>query len=357
MFKRLWIIVFLSISLVVVGCAHQSPTPTPTPVSIVSPDAESFGFDAGVVASGTIVPAREARLSFAISGTIETVVVEVGDEVEEGDLLVQLDDTDARQAVAQAEMQKTIAELGVKQADVNLALAQANLKSVSGWSPNPNAVASAEAALANSEAVLEQAQAAYDQVAWMPGVSASQQSIQLEQATNSVNVAKANLDYLYSSRPDVSKARAQVDLADVALEQAKANLSLAGLSLEMAQHAEDKTALRAPFNGSVVSVEVTPGEVAMPGELVLVLADLDALRVETTDLSERDISQVEVGQTVIIDVEPLNVKVTGSVSQISPQATTLGGDVVYTVTIELDEQPSGLLWGMSVEVEIEVRTE
>jgi len=324
---------------------------------MASPDTGSSGFGNGVIASGTVVPAREARLSFAISGTIKTVAVEVGDKVEAGDLLVQLDDTDAQQAVAQAEIQKTIAGLSVKQADVNLALAQANLNSVSGWSPNANAVASAEAALANSEAVLEQAQAAYDQVAWMPGVSASQQSIQLEQATNSHNVAKANLDYLYSARPDVSKARAQVDLADVALEQAKANLSLAELSLEMAQHAEDKAALRAPFDGSVVSVEITPGEVAMPGEQMLVLADLDALRVETTDLSERDIAQVEVGQTVNIDVEPLNERVTGSVLQISPQATTLGGDVVYTVTIELDEQPTELLWGMSVEVQIEVEAD
>ncbi len=38
--------------------------------------------------------------------------------------------------------------------------------------------------------------------------------------------------------------------------------------------------------------------------------------------------------------------------EIAPQANTIGGDVVYPVTIALDEQPPGLRWGMSVEVEI-----
>ena len=37
----------------------------------------------------------------------------------------------------------------------------------------------------------------------------------------------------------------------------------------------------------------------------------------------------------------------------APQATTIGGDVVYQVVIALDEQPEGLRWGMSVEVDIE----
>jgi hypothetical protein len=31
----------------------------------------------------------------------------------------------------------------------------------------------------------------------------------------------------------------------------------------------------------------------------------------------------------------------------------LGGDVVFKVTIELDDQPEGLLWGMSADVQIE----
>jgi hypothetical protein len=46
------------------------------------------------------------------------------------------------------------------------------------------------------------------------------------------------------------------------------------------------------------------------------------------------------------------VEIEGRVASIAAQATTVGGDVVYTVVIELAEQPPGLRWGMSVEVEI-----
>jgi len=51
-------------------------------------------------------------------------------------------------------------------------------------------------------------------------------------------------------------------------------------------------------------------------------------------------------------VEALNVDVRGQVARISPLASTLGGDVVYTVIIALEEQPEGLRLGMSLEVEI-----
>jgi len=46
------------------------------------------------------------------------------------------------------------------------------------------------------------------------------------------------------------------------------------------------------------------------------------------------------------------VDVPGRVALISPLASTVGGDVVYTVVIALEEQAFRLLLGMSVEVEI-----
>jgi hypothetical protein len=82
------------------------------------------------------------------------------------------------------------------------------------------------------------------------------------------------------------------------------------------------------------------------------LVDLDRLRVLTTDLSELDVAQVAAGQRASVYVEPLGVTVAGQVVRIASQAETIGGDVVYAVAVELDEHPSGLRWGMSVEVEI-----
>ncbi|MDP2777283.1 MAG: HlyD family efflux transporter periplasmic adaptor subunit, partial [Anaerolineales bacterium] len=87
-------------------------------------------------------------------------------------------------------------------------------------------------------------------------------------------------------------------------------------------------------------------------QVVLTLATLDKLQIETTDLSERDITRVKIGQKVNLSIEALDVTVTGKVIRVSPIAKTVGGDVVYPVTIELDKQPAGLLWGMTVEVQI-----
>ena len=72
---------------------------------------------------------------------------------------------------------------------------------------------------------------------------------------------------------------------------------------------------------------------------------------ETTDFSERDVARVAVGQPVTVFVEALSKEISGRVLRIAPQATVVGGDVVYAVVVALDEQPPDLRWGMSVEVQ------
>ncbi|MBL8091963.1 MAG: efflux RND transporter periplasmic adaptor subunit [Anaerolineales bacterium] len=121
---------------------------------------------------------------------------------------------------------------------------------------------------------------------------------------------------------------------------------------ESAQATLNQNTLLAPFNGSVVSIDVAVGELVQINQVVLTLATLDNLQIVTTDLSERGITRVKIGQSVNVYIEALDITVTGKVIRISPIAETSGGDVVFPVTIQLDEQPQGLLWGMSAEVEI-----
>lgn len=113
--------------------------------------------------------------------------------------------------------------------------------------------------------------------------------------------------------------------------------------------------LLAPYEGTVVDIQVILGETVQSSQTVLVLADLSHLQIETTDLSERDITRVKVGQSVDVYIEALDVNVAGKVVRISPIAETVGGDVVFPVTIELSEQPEGLFWGMTAEVQIAVK--
>jgi RND family efflux transporter MFP subunit len=123
-------------------------------------------------------------------------------------------------------------------------------------------------------------------------------------------------------------------------------------ALEVAQAILAQTTLVAPHEATVVSVNVVPGEYVAQNQVVLTLATLDTLQIETTDLSERDITKVKIGEPANIRVEALNADIAGKVISISPIADTLGGDVIYTVTLSLAEQPEGLLWGMTAEVMI-----
>ena len=137
------------------------------------------------------------------------------------------------------------------------------------------------------------------------------------------------------------KAQAQADQAKAAWDTASATLA--------------QSTLTAPFDGVVVDVSVIPGELVQSNQVVITLADLNDLQITTTDLSERDIARVKIGQTVSISIEALGQTLSGKVIRISPISETVGGDVVYPVTIQLDEQPDGLLWGMSAEVEISTK--
>jgi RND family efflux transporter MFP subunit len=137
------------------------------------------------------------------------------------------------------------------------------------------------------------------------------------------------------------KAQAQADQAKAAWDSAAATFA--------------QSTLTAPFDGMVVDIAVIPGELVQANQVVITIADLSNLQITTTDLSERDIARVKLGQSVSIYIEALDQTISGKVIQISPKSETVGGDVVYPVTIKLDEQPDGLLWGMSAEVEISTK--
>jgi len=140
--------------------------------------------------------------------------------------------------------------------------------------------------------------------------------------------------------PEVRQiAHAQVQQAQAALEVAQATLA--------------QTTLIAPHDATVVSVNVVPGEYVEQNQVVVTLASFDTLQLETTDLSERDITKVKIGTAVNIFIEASNENINGKVIGISPRATSIGGDIVFKVTIAFDRQPKNLLWGMTAEVTIE----
>jgi multidrug efflux pump subunit AcrA (membrane-fusion protein) len=367
----------------------------PTPVAIETPAAvgRRSGGDT-VVASGEVVPAREAQLGFAVSGRVEKVEVVEGDQIESYQPLVSLD--------------TALLETSVTQAEAALAVAQAQQALLEGG-PRPGEVAAAEAQVEAAEAALAQAAAQRDQLtagATAAEVAAAQAQLaaaqaeekaardaydqlrdrkledweeevailQLRAAEQSRAAAEAQLAQaeegaavqVRAAQAAVRAAQAQRDVAQAQLDLLQAGATAEEIAaseaavvqalaaLQAARAALDQATLRAPFAGTVAALEVGPGETVLPGQVVLALADLGRLQVETTDLSERDVAQVTVGQRAIVHVDPLGVEIEGQVVRVASQATTVGGDVVYQVVVALDEQPPGLRWGMSVEVEISI---
>jgi multidrug efflux pump subunit AcrA (membrane-fusion protein) len=376
------------------GCGVFAPaTPTPLPTVVLgsnNPTPQAGG--AGVTASGVVVPAQEVQIASAGGDTVEALNVAVGDQVRTGQVLVKLAGSqtqaaaiaaanvelltaqqtlqtlkdNAAQATAAAELRLANAQkalddakkhrawkqyrngsessIETAQADLILATnaledAQDSYKSVADRAADDVDRAAALSALGAARSAYDHAVANLNYLLAMPNViDVNQVEAELESAQAEATAAQAEYDKLKNGPdPDaVALAEEKIRNAQAQIEAGKANLA----SLE----------LKAPLDATVSKVNIHVGEWATAGQTLLVLTDLSHLRVQTTDLSERDVPRVKVGQPVTLLVKALNQNVTGRVSEIAPLSDSLGGDVVYQTTIDLDTQPDGLRPGMSVDV-------
>lgn len=163
----------------------------------------------------------------------------------------------------------------------------------------------------------------------------------VSEAEANVIVEETQVAYLIrsgTSQENLDAAKADVERMKALAEIAKAQLAQATLV--------------APIDGTIASVDISPAEFVTPGQVVVVMGDLSQFQIETTDLSEKDVPNMKPGQGVNIFIEALNENFTGKVVDIARISETVGGDVVFKVTIKLDEQPTGLRWGMSADVAI-----
>jgi len=159
---------------------------------------------------------------------------------------------------------------------------------------------------------------------------------------------------IYRRQSTVLK-RLQLSVPHEVIEMADAGVQRAQASVEIAQARLAQGTLTAPFDGMVTSLSVVSGEFVPSDQAVVTLATLNVLQVETTDLHERDVPNVHIGDPASVFIEALNSNISGKVINVSPRADTVGGDVIFKVTIAPDTQPEGLLWGMTAEVEIQSR--
>jgi len=344
-------------------------------------------------ASAEIIPSHVADVSLAMLGQIAHVAVAEGDTVEAGDLLVTLDTVAleaeiarAEAALASAQAQSELLTVMPRPADVavaeaQLALAEAALaqaiarRSLITPEIQQAALAALEAGLASAKAQ-EQAARIYEIQQREKGIEDWQEEVnlvRLRSAELALGAAEARLEQLPQEQQTaiaqlntvILESRAQRERGEAMLEHARTGASAEALAISEARVAQASVVLQnaklrlegaslyAPFAGTVAELHINVGQAVMPGQTLLTLADLATLQVETTDLSERDVTEIKVGMGATVFVEALNLELPGHVSSISFRPTVSGGDVTYPVLVAFDETPEGLRWGMSAEVAFE----
>ena len=139
------------------------------------------------------------------------------------------------------------------------------------------------------------------------------------------------------------------------ISQAEALLEKARVAADRLRLQREDATLTAPFAGTVVEVNADPGDQVSPGQVVVILATLDQLEVHTTDLSELEVGQIEVGDRAAVKIDAFpSHELPGTVTDIALQAQDYRGDTVYQVTVALDpvDERLALRWGMTALVEI-----
>lgn len=362
---RLWGTLVAVVLAIGAGCTQAPPTPIPTAAATPVPVIPLNPTGGAVRAAGKLIPFQSARLGFPSAGRVNVIAVNVGDVVETGDLLIALDDAAAQASVAQARAAhaRTVANLAELQAGPRpqqIAAAQARLDAVQAHlaqltdGARPDEIAAAQSALAA-------AQARYDALYSEPDialVTGAQAQVQQAQAALNRLLNPASSGQIAEAEAQVRSAEAELELLlaaarPEAVTGAEATVNEAAAHLQRAEADLANTRLLAPFAGTVAALDVNLGEMVITGQSALTLADLSRLQVETSDLSERQVVRVAVEQPVTVLVGALSLEIPGRVARIAPLATIVGGDVIYTVRIDLDEQPANLRWGMSADVEID----
>jgi HlyD family secretion protein len=313
----------------------------------------------------------------------------------------QIAQSEASVAAAEAALAELLAgptPEEIAQAEASVETAQANLAQVLAGSRDED-IQAAASKLLQTEAEVREAQADYDANVYGDLDRLGPYGLALEQATLSYESAKADYDKLINGATgeEIAVSRAQVYEAQTALDkvlagatveqiaQARAEVARteaalaelkAGATVEQIAVAEAgvqtaevgvtlaevdlaQTELNAPFEGIVGMLNIDEGEMVGSGTTALSLADTSRWQIETDDLNEIDVVEVQEGANVQITVDALPGETyEGQVIRIRPKSETKAGDVTYTVLIDITQgDTSKLRWGMTTFVDIEVEPE
>lgn len=383
------------------------------------------GVTATVSGTGNITSARTSTVDFPSGGTLTAVTVEVGEIVEKGEVLARVDRDDAERSLesARARLLATQASyntLVAGQSALDRARSRLNVsKAGSSVDSASSSLTSARRQLTSDtktqNALVTAAEKALAEGTGSKGAVTAARRTRTQVLTKDQEAVTRAEQQLASAQLGLQEARnkAATDAqgpSDSEVAQALSDLHSARAAVEDARETVRNTTLRAPQDGTVLSVSASEGESVGSGSStgsgsssagsssagsssggsssgsggsggsgsasgssasgssssgsssgssasgssstgLIVLADLTRLEV-TASIAEADVTDLEKGQEAQITLSASGTTVSGTVTAVALQGTTSGNVVQYPVTVQLDEAPKGVRLGASARITI-----
>lgn len=247
-----------------------------------------------VTATGVLQPRTYVDVGAQVSGQLEALHVEVGDRVEEGDLLAEIDPT-----VYLARVDGTRAQLRNQQAQ-----------------------------LKDREAQLTLAE------------------IQRQRQKNLFDEDATTQESLQSAEASLRSAEAQIEALSAQIEQTQSTLRAEEANLDYAR-------IYAPMSGTVVTIEARQGQTLNASQqtpILMRVADLSTMTVQA-QVSEADISQLEVGMPVYFTtLGNQGRRWEGDLSRVEPTPQVENNVVLYNALFDIPNRGGQLLPQMTAQV-------
>ena len=339
--KHKLLITLAGLSLLLAACGAGA---TATPMPEAAPTAIA---DRTIIAEGRLEPIHYAEIAFTASGVISDVLVEEGQPVKKGDVIIRLgDEMDTQYAAAQLELVTARKELNdlVNAAGTDFAQAVIDLKD---------------------------AQEEYDKAAdYLDKLLNDKKIQQVENRTYLVQTWKgyeyrtktkyykgpAPKDWIIEAENDLGLKKAELDEAQRAYDRLKNGADSEQLPVLEARVAAANARLAAlevtaPFDGVVADLNAKLGGSINAGQPAVTVADFSEWLVKTTDLTEIDVVNLKEGQPVTITLDALpDAELKGTILSIGETYAENQGDIVYEVAILLNDTHPAMRWGMTAAV-------
>jgi HlyD family secretion protein len=281
-----------------------------------------------VSTNGKVEPVRNFEVHAPIGTTVKRLLVKEGDHVKKGQLMVQLNDAEARSQAA-----KALSQVRASQADISAIESGGNREEVL---TIESQLAKAQTARDGAQRNLEAMRRLEQKGAASPG--------EAKQAENQLAVAESDLRLLQQkqkdrySRPEIAKVEAQKSEAETTYSAAENVLS--------------QLNIRAPFDGVVYSLPVRQGAYVNPGDMIVQEADLSKVVVRAF-VDEPDVGRLAHGEKIEVIWDAIPGRIwQGSVDTVPAAVKLRGTRNVGETTCVVENSDLKLLPNINVGVTI-----